>query len=109
MSKVSKKGRPAQKPRIQDVAQVAGVSIATVSRVANGGDNVSPELRERVMQAALELNFDLNGKNKSKIIAFILSNRDVFNPFHASVLVGAEAYCATHDYGLLFLPFRYPA
>ncbi len=91
------------------MARAAGVSIATVSRVANGSDNVSTELRERVIQAAAELNFDLNGKNKAKIIAFILSNRDVFNPFHASVLLGAEAYCANHDYGLLFLPFRYPA
>jgi len=91
------------------VARAAGVSIATVSRVANGSDNVSAELRERVIQAASELNFDLNGKNRARIIAFILSNRDVFNPFHASVLLGAEAYCANHDYGLLFLPFRYPS
>jgi DNA-binding LacI/PurR family transcriptional regulator len=91
------------------VATAAGVSIATVSRVANGSDNVSSELRERVVQAALDLNFDLNGKNKARIIAFLLSNRDVFNPFHASVLLGAEAYCANHDYGLLFLPLRYPA
>jgi LacI family transcriptional regulator len=92
---------------IQEVAQAAGVSIATVSRVANGSDGVSQELRERVVQAASKLNFELNGKNKSKIIAFILSNRNVFNPFHAAVLMGAEAFCASHDYGLLFLSLHY--
>jgi DNA-binding LacI/PurR family transcriptional regulator len=81
--------------------------MATVSRVANGSHSVTPRLRERVYKASLKLGFDLGGKNKSKIIAFILSNRAVLHPFHSAVLVGAEAYCAAHDYGLLFLPVRY--
>ena len=93
--------------RIQDVAKAAGVSIATVSRVATGSDRVSSTLRDRVLRAASDLNFELNGKGKAKIIAFILANRDVFNPFHAAIMVGAEAYCASHDCGLLFLPIRY--
>jgi DNA-binding LacI/PurR family transcriptional regulator len=81
--------------------------MATVSRVANGSHVVTPRLRERVNRAAIKLGFDLHGKNKSRIIAFILSNRAVLHPFHSAVLVGAEAYCASHDYGLLFLPVRY--
>jgi DNA-binding LacI/PurR family transcriptional regulator len=93
--------------RIQDVAKAAGVSIATVSRVATGVDRVSSTLRDRVIRAASELNFELNGKGRAKIIAFILANRDVFNPFHAAIMVGAEAYCASRDCGLLFLPVRY--
>jgi DNA-binding LacI/PurR family transcriptional regulator len=93
--------------RIEDVAKAAGVSIATVSRVATGSDRVSSTLRDRVLKAASELNFELNGKGKAKIIAFILANRDVFNPFHAAIMVGAEAYCASRDCGLLFLPVRY--
>ena len=90
------------------MADEGGVSIATVSRVINGSDSVTPELRDRVIKAARKLNYNLNGKNKARIIAFILSNRAVFNPFHASVLVGAEAYCASHDYGLLYMPLQYP-
>lgn len=81
--------------------------MATVSRVANGNESVSPELRTRVKKAASELKFNLSGKGKAKIIAFVLSNRNVFNSFHASVMVGAEAYCASHDCGLLFLPIQY--
>src|SRR6476646_6228333 len=96
-----------RKTTIEDVAKAAGVSIATVSRVATGSDRVSSTLRGRVLKAASELNFELNGKGKAKIIAFILANRDVFNPFHAAIMVGAEAYCASHDCGLLFLPIRY--
>lgn len=32
---------------IRDVARVSGYSIATVSRVLNGYDNVSPETRKK--------------------------------------------------------------
>src|SRR5205807_7970311 len=46
--------RHAAKTRIEDVAKAAGVSIATVSRVATGSDRVSPELRTRVLKAAAE-------------------------------------------------------
>ena len=95
------------KTTIQDVAKLAGVSVATVSRVATGSERVSAELRARVLKAASELKIELNGKGKAKIIAFILANRDLFNTFHAGIMVGAEAYCASRDCGLLFLPLRY--
>jgi DNA-binding LacI/PurR family transcriptional regulator len=106
---VSKKAGRARKTRIQEVADEGGVSIATVSRVMNGSDSVTPGLRERVIKAARKLDYNLDGKNKARIVAFILSNRAVFSPFHACVLVGAEAYCAAHDYGLLYLPLQYPS
>jgi len=80
--------------------------MATVSRVANGKENVTPRLRERVIKAAVKLGFDLNSK-KSRIVAFILSNRAVLHAFHSMVLVGAEAYCAANNYGVLFLPLQY--
>jgi DNA-binding LacI/PurR family transcriptional regulator len=94
---------------IEEVAREARVSMATVSRVANGSHSVTARLRARVYKASAKLGYDLDGKNKSRIIAFILSNRAVLHPFHSAVLVGAEAYCAAHDYGLLFLPVRYPS
>ena len=53
------------KARIQDVATLAGVSVATVSRVVTGSDRVSPELRNRVLKAASELKLELNGKGKA--------------------------------------------
>lgn len=42
---------------IYDVARLAGVSSATVSRVLNEPDRVAPEKRERVQLAINELNF----------------------------------------------------
>lgn len=41
----------------RDVARLAGVSIATVSRVANGGGNVSCKTRSRVLTAISRLQF----------------------------------------------------
>jgi LacI family transcriptional regulator len=48
-------------PTIYDVASRAGVSIATVSRVLNGHDNMRPDTRQRVIDAVRELNFVPNG------------------------------------------------
>jgi DNA-binding LacI/PurR family transcriptional regulator len=101
------KKTPRSKVRIQDVARAAGLSNATVSRVLNGSERVRPNLHERVIKAALKLGFDLNGRNDSRIVAFLLSNRAVLHPFHSAVLVGAEAHCAANDFGVLFLPLQY--
>jgi LacI family transcriptional regulator len=101
------KKTPRSKVRIQDVARAAGLSNATVSRVLNGSERVKPNLHERVIKAALKLGFDLDRRNDSRIVAFLLSNRAVLHPFHSAVLVGAEAHCAANDFGVLFLPMQY--
>jgi len=48
-------------PTIYDVARVAGVSIASVSRVLNGRRNPREETRERVLKAVSELGFVPDG------------------------------------------------
>ncbi|NDJ79389.1 MAG: LacI family transcriptional regulator [Chloroflexi bacterium] len=49
-----------KKPTLEDVAQAAGVSRATVSRVINTPDTVTPELRVRVEQAIAQLGYQPN-------------------------------------------------
>jgi len=99
--------RRSKRVKLVDVARAANVSPATVSRLMSGGSYTTPQMRDRIFKAAVRLGFDLERNRKSRIIAFLLSNRDVLHPFHSAVLMGAEAYCAEHDYGLLFLPMRY--
>ena len=96
-----------RKTTLADVAKEAGVSAATVSRFMRGSVPVNTETRQRIQAAAERLEVDLVARKSSRIIAFLLSNRGVLNPFHSSVLVGAEAYCAENEYGLLFLPLQY--
>jgi DNA-binding LacI/PurR family transcriptional regulator len=98
-----------KKPSFQNVAKLAGVSMATVSRVARGQLNVDAGIRARVRKAAAELGLDLDQRrnDKSTIIAFMLSNRDVLHSFQAHILLGAETYCASQNKELLFMSLRY--
>ena len=54
-------------PTIKDVARVAGVSVATVSRALNGADNVLPGTRQRILDAARDLRFTPSGAARSLI------------------------------------------
>ena len=55
------------KSSIQDVAQLAHVSISTVSRSFTRPDLVSAATREKVMKAADELNFSISAHPSSKV------------------------------------------
>jgi DNA-binding LacI/PurR family transcriptional regulator len=48
-------------PVLSDVAEAAGVSVPTVSRVLTSSKYVAPELRERVMEAVAHLGYRPNG------------------------------------------------
>lgn len=98
--------RAKNKVRLADVARAAGVSLATVSRVATGSTYVDAAIEARVRVIAARLGFDLSRK-RSKVLALLLSNREILHPYHSHVLSGAEAYCAANDYSILFLSFRY--
>ena len=50
-------GTPRNPARIADVASLAGVGVATVSRVLNGRVGVRPSTRERVVEAIEALNY----------------------------------------------------
>lgn len=93
------------------VAERAGVSLASVSRVARGQANVDPDIRDRVRKAAGELGVDLDQRNRggSSMVGFILGNRDVLHSFQSRILLGAERYCSSQNVDLLFLSLRYSA
>jgi LacI family transcriptional regulator len=95
----------------KQLAKLANVSPATVSRVANGQANVDAAIRARVRKAAETLGIDLERRrnDKSNIIGFMLSNRDLLHSFQARILFGSEAYCASQDRELLFMSFHYSA
>jgi LacI family transcriptional regulator len=79
---------------IKDIAQRAGVSTATVSYVISGSRFVSPELRERVRAAIVELDYRPNAvarslrQKKTRTIGLIVPDNS--NPFFAEVAKGVE-------------------
>lgn len=98
-----------KKKSFKDLAKLANVSPATVSRVAKGQVNVDPTIRARVRKTAETLGIDLDQKRneKANIIAFMLANRDLLHNFQARILFGSESYCASQDRELLFMSYRY--
>lgn len=95
-----------RKTTLRDVARLAKVSSATVSRVANGNPQVDLEIQARVYAAAKKLGIDLTDTRKNRAIAFVLGNRDTVNEFQSRILLGAEGYCAQHSWDLHFISFR---
>ena len=79
---------------IKDIAQKAGVSISTVSRVINGNYPVSSDVQYRVKKVMEELDFHPNAiarslrSRKSKLIGFIIA--DVSNQFFMDIAKGLE-------------------
>lgn len=67
MAPISDKTMTASPATIKDVARVAGVSVATVSRALNGAENVLPDTRQRILDVARELRYSPSGAARSLI------------------------------------------
>ena len=90
---------------ISDVARLAGVSTATVSRVLNGYEHVSTDTAVRVTEAIEQLGYAPNAMAKSlrtlKASRIIVTVPDIANPFFASIIRGAEETAQAAGYAVL--------
>jgi DNA-binding LacI/PurR family transcriptional regulator len=90
---------------LEDVAKLARVSTATVSRVLNGAREVRPATRARVMRAVEELNYtpDLNARSlaggQPRSLGMVMSN--IANPFFLDVFRSVEACARQRGYDLI--------
>lgn len=90
---------------MKDVAELAGVSSATVSRVLRNRPNVRPEMRERVMAAVRELNYRPNRVarslrvQQSTIIGLAVTDI-VEGSFFTGVARAVEDVAFKHQYAL---------
>lgn len=82
---------------IKDVANLAKVSIATVSRVLNNTGPVSPELEQRVLDAVKKLSYQPNkvarSLRRSESLTLGVLIPDSKNPFFAELTKGVEDTC----------------
>ncbi|HEX8694746.1 MAG TPA: LacI family DNA-binding transcriptional regulator [Longimicrobium sp.] len=90
---------------IRDVAQRAGVSVATVSRVLNRSGVVREETRQRVEGAAAELRYTPNSTARSLITrrtsTFGVVLPDLYGEFFSEVIRGMDPLARQSGYHLL--------
>ena len=90
---------------IYDIAQASGVSIATVSRVLNGGRNVSQKTREKVLKVIRREDYIPNafarglGLNTMRMIGILCT--DVSDTFYAKAVSLVESYLRQNGFDSL--------
>ncbi len=102
---------------IDDVAELAGVSIKTVSRVVNREPNVRESTRERVDAAITQLNYRPNvsarnlASQNSRIVALLYADPDDYELPSSGYIVrlqqGVLTACRQSDHQLLIHPCNY--
>lgn len=94
-----------QATNIREVAALAGVSTATVSRALARPDDVRPETRQKVMAAIKAANFVPNSQARNLRLqsnhTVILLVRDISNPFYLEIYKGVEETASEAGYKVL--------
>jgi LacI family transcriptional regulator len=87
---------------IKDIAKIAGVSYATVSRALNNHPEVSLKTKERILSIAQEHGYSPNeiarGLVKQSTNTIGLLVPDISNPFFPEVAKGVEEKAMSNDY-----------
>ena len=89
---------------LKDIAQKLGVSVSTVSRGLNGGKEISREMTEKILKAADELGYTLQGRggratpdwNSAGIIV-----PEVASEYYARLVHKAKDFLAAKGYSLI--------
>jgi LacI family transcriptional regulator, repressor for deo operon, udp, cdd, tsx, nupC, and nupG len=104
MAKRTKRIRQAA-AKIADVAQLAGVSVATVSRTLARPEVVTEETRIRVLAAVRDTGYTPNISARNlrvrKTMVVLVAVPDIANPFFAEVLQGIDDTLSAAGYGLI--------
>jgi LacI family transcriptional regulator len=96
--------------RIKDIALKANVSTATVSYALNGNGTINPEMRERVLKVAKEMNYQTNHIAKSlkikktRTIGIVVEDLTSFNS--SEIMDGIYEYAELNDFSILFTNMR---
>jgi LacI family transcriptional regulator, repressor for deo operon, udp, cdd, tsx, nupC, and nupG len=96
---------PSAKARIADVARLAGVSVATVSRALSDPGIVTEETRARVVEAVRATGYTPNAAARNlrvrRSMMALVVVPDISNTFFAEILRGVDAALSNAGYGLI--------
>ena len=91
---------------IKDIAKLAGVSPATVSRVVNGKNYVKPGIREKVLSLVEEMGYVPDNAARSMVLQRTFTVGivipDTFNMFQRQLFSTIERYLEVFGYRTLF-------
>lgn len=94
-----------KKISMKEIAELAGVSVATVSRVINNNGRFSEETRQKVLRVIEEYDYTLNGVAKSlrtqKTDTIGIIVPDISNEYFSRIVLAIERYCFARGYTLL--------
>lgn len=94
-----------RRPTVKDVAEAAGVSVATVSRALSGARVVRPELRDVVVRTAENLGYRphsiARALRRSRTGAIGMVVPKIENPFFPQLVGHADRVLQEHDLALL--------
>lgn len=85
-----------KKTTLQDVADAAGVSIATVSRAISNKSSVKEATYDKIVQAMYALGYENTIKSESHLILILLP--DIDNPFYSEVIRGISSAAGRQGY-----------
>jgi LacI family transcriptional regulator len=81
-------------PTIKDVAELAGVATSTVSRALSKPDRVNRHTRERIEEAAAQLNYvpssQARGLSSGRTNTVAVLVPDITNPFYFDIIRGTQ-------------------
>jgi DNA-binding LacI/PurR family transcriptional regulator len=96
---------------MREVAEKAGVSPATVSRVLNKTQNISPETEQRVLEVVRQLNYYKNvharrlATGQSNLFGLVIS--EIANPYFPEIIRGFQAAAWDRGFDVLLFNTEY--
>lgn len=90
---------------IKDIAKIAGVSYATVSRALSDSPEISAETRARIKEICAREGYRANTlarsliSNKTNVLGLVVP--DISKPFYAEVAYCVETYARRHGYNVM--------
>jgi LacI family transcriptional regulator len=101
----------APKVRLEEVAQEAGVSAATASRVLNNPSLVTKDLRDKVLKATSKLGYVAHGaaralaSRRSRVLGAVVPN--LSNTIFSDMIEGFQQRLEPQGYTMLLATFNY--